>query len=101
MAAKKVRELDKPVSNMRIALRSIMAATDFSAHSVSVLTHAAAIARRYRSKLYVAHVIPTDVYRSVPAEIMEQALKQTKAYVRMRWPTSCALNFSSVCRMNR
>jgi nucleotide-binding universal stress UspA family protein len=59
-----------------------MAATDFSAHSETVLAHAAAIARRYRSKLYVAHVIPTDVYRSVPAEVMEEALKQTRAYVQ-------------------
>ena len=59
-----------------------MAATDFSAHSVSVLTHGAAIARRYRSKFYVAHVIPTDVYKSVPTEVMDEALKQTRAYVQ-------------------
>ncbi len=65
-----------------IALRSIMAATDFSAHSVSVLTHAAAIARRYQSKLYVAHVIPTELYRTVPPEVLEEALKQTRAYVK-------------------
>ena len=67
---------------MRTALRNIVAATDFSAHSVSVLTHAAAIARRYRSKLYLVHVIPTDVYKSVPAEVMSEARKQTRAYVQ-------------------
>jgi nucleotide-binding universal stress UspA family protein len=93
LAAKKVHELDKPASNTRIALGSIMAATDFSAHSVSVLTHAAAIARRYRSKLYVAHVIPTDVYRSVPAEVMEQALKQTRAYVQDAMANQLRLEF--------
>jgi nucleotide-binding universal stress UspA family protein len=82
LAAKKVHELDIQVRNTRIALRSIMAATDFSAHSVSVLTHGAAIARRYRSRFYVAHVIPTDVYKSVPTEVMEEALKQTRAYVQ-------------------
>ena len=75
-------KLDKRVSNTHLTLRNIMAATDFSAHSESILTHAAAIARRYQSKLYVAHVIPTDVYRSVPAEVMEEALKQTREYVQ-------------------
>jgi len=66
----------------KIVLPQIICATDFSAHSVSVLAHAAAIARRYRSKLYVAHTIPTDVYRSVPAEVMTEALKQTRGYVQ-------------------
>ena len=82
MSAKKVHKVDKRVGNTRIALRNIMAATDFSAHSVSVLTHGAAIARRYRSKFYVAHVIPTDVYKSVPTEVMDEALKQTRAPTR-------------------
>src|SRR5581483_10969286 len=84
---------DIQVRNTRIVLRSIMAATDFSAHSVSVLTHAAAIARRYRSKLYVAHVIPTDVYRSVPAEVLEEALKQTRAYVQDAMASQLRLEF--------
>jgi nucleotide-binding universal stress UspA family protein len=70
-----------------------MAATDFSAHSVSVLTHAAAIARRYRSKLYVAHVIPTEVYRSVPAEVLEEALKQNRAYVHDAMVNQLRLEF--------
>lgn len=81
------------MSNTRIVLRSIMAATDFSAHSVSVLTHAAAIARRYRSKLYVAHVIPTDVYRSVPAEVLAEALKQSRAYVQDAMASQLRLEF--------
>jgi len=71
-----------PATYPRIQLREVLCATDFSEHSVSVLAHAAAIARRYRSRLYVAHVIPTDVYRSVPAEVMGEALKQTRGYVR-------------------
>ncbi len=69
-------------TNAHISLRSVLAATDFSAHSVSVLTYAAAIARRYRSKLYVVHVIPTDVYKAVPTEAMDEALKQTRAYAQ-------------------
>ena len=93
MAAEKVHELDKRVSDKRIALRNIMAATDFSAQSETVLTHAAAIARLYRSKLYVVHVIPTDVYRSVPAGVMEDALKQTRAYVQDAMANQLRLEF--------
>jgi nucleotide-binding universal stress UspA family protein len=36
-------------------------ATDFSSASEAVLSHAVAIARRHRSKLYVAHVTPPDL----------------------------------------
>ena len=72
----------KSATNPKIALHQILCATDFSAHSVSVLAHAAAIARRYRSKLYLGHIIPTDVYRSVPAEVMTEALTQTRGYAQ-------------------
>ena len=82
-----------PATNPKILLREILCATDFSAHSVSVLAHAVAIARRYRSKLYVAHVIPTDVYRSVPAEVMGEALKQTRGYVQDAMRNQLALDF--------
>jgi len=93
LSAKKVYKVDKRVGNTRNALRNIMAATDFSAHSVSVLTHGAAIARRYRSKFYVAHVIPADVYKSVPTEAMAEALKQTKAYVQDAMANQLRLEF--------
>jgi len=80
-------------TNPKIQLREVLCATDFSEHSVSVLAHAAAIARRYRSKLYVAHVIPTDVYRSVPVEVMGEALKQTRGYVQDAMRNQLALDF--------
>lgn len=73
--------MGKAETSPKIVLREVICATDFSAHSESVLAHAATITRRYRSRLYVAHVIPTDVYRSVPAEVMGKALKQTRDYV--------------------
>ena len=83
----------KAETNPKILLREILCATDFSAHSQSVLAHAAVIARRYRSKLYVVHVIPTDVYRSVPAEVMGEALKQTRGYVQDAMRNQLALEF--------
>jgi len=82
-----------PATYPRIQLREVLCATDFSEHSVSALAHATAIARRYRSRLDVAHVIPTDVYRSVPAEVMGEALKQTRGYVRDAMRNQLALDF--------
>jgi nucleotide-binding universal stress UspA family protein len=86
-------QLEKRTGKSRFGLGNIIAATDFSAHSVSVLKYAAAIARRYRSKLYVVHVIPMDVYRSVPAEVMAEALKQTEAYVQDAMSNQLRLEF--------
>jgi len=85
--------LASPATNPMIQLREVLCATDFSEHSVSVLAHAAAIARRYRSRLYVAHVIPTDVYRSVPAEVLGEALKQTRGYVQDAMRNQLAMDF--------
>jgi nucleotide-binding universal stress UspA family protein len=64
----------------RSSLNRILLATDFSSVSPIVLAHAVAVARRYKSKLYVAHVIPPDMYTSVPAEILPQAVKETRQH---------------------
>jgi len=67
-------------ANGRSSLKTILLATDFSSVSPIVLAHAVAVARRYKSKLYVAHVIPPDMYTSVPAEILPQAVKETRQH---------------------
>jgi len=67
-------------TNGRSSLKNILLATDFSSISPIVLAHAVAVARRYKSKLYVAHVIPPDMYTSVPAEILQQAAKETRQH---------------------
>jgi nucleotide-binding universal stress UspA family protein len=51
-----------------IRLRNILLATDFSSASGAALNYALAIARRYESQLYVAHVIRPDAYQLVPPE---------------------------------
>lgn len=61
----------------RISFKNVLCATDFSPSSSTAVAYAVAIARRYRSKLYVAHVIPPDIYKSVPPEAMPEAVKQT------------------------
>ena len=91
--------MGKAVTSEKIVLREVICATDFSAHSVSVLAHGAAIARRYRSRLYLVHVIPTDVYRSVPAEVMTEALKQTRAYAQDAMRNQLHWNVSRMCQM--
>lgn len=64
----------------RIALQNILFATDFSAVSDAALKHALSIARRYDSRVYVAHVIRPDAYQLVPPDAMGVALEQTKRY---------------------
>ncbi len=65
--------------NSSVALRRIVVAIDFSPASDGILAHAAFIARRYKSKLYIIHVIPADIYKSVPAEVMPEAVRQQSA----------------------
>lgn len=62
----------------RISLKRVLFATDFSMSSEIVLSHALAIARRYRSKIYLAHVTPPELYRSVPQEVLTAAVKATR-----------------------
>lgn len=69
-------------TSVRPTLKRVMFTTDFSSVSEKVLSHAVAITRRYRSKIYVAHVIPPDLYKSVPKEILPDAVKQTRAHVQ-------------------
>ncbi len=66
----------------RITLHKIIAAIDFSAASREILAHATSIARRYRSKLYITHVVPADIYKAVPPEAMAEAVKKTSAAIR-------------------
>ena len=74
----------------RSSLKNILLATDFSSVSRIVLAHAVAVARRYKSKLYVAHVIPPDIYTSVPTEILQQAVKETRQHAHHGCPVSYA-----------
>jgi nucleotide-binding universal stress UspA family protein len=97
-SAKEILIIGKTSNKSRVRLRTIIAATDFSDHSVSVLRHAAAIARRHRSTLYIVHIIPTDVYKSVPAEVMADALKQTRAYVKDAMSNQLRLDFLQVVK---
>lgn len=45
----------------RVALARIQVATDFSPGSQSALQYALSLAKRYQSKIFIAHVIPSDI----------------------------------------
>jgi len=66
----------------RISLKRVLFATDFSMSSELALSHALKIARRYRSKIYLAHVTPPELYRSVPQEILTAAVKRTREHAQ-------------------
>jgi len=57
-------------------------ATDFSVSSEIALSHALAIARRYRSRIYLAHVTPPDLYKSVPRELLKAAVERSREHAR-------------------
>ena len=69
-------------ASARVSLKRVLFATDFSLSSEIALSHALAIARRYRSKIYVAHVIPPELYKSVPQEILEEAIEKTREHAQ-------------------
>jgi nucleotide-binding universal stress UspA family protein len=72
-----------PNTTRRISLERVLFATDFSLSSSEiVLSHASAIARRYRSKLYMAHVTPPELYKSVPHELLKEAVEKHREHVR-------------------
>jgi nucleotide-binding universal stress UspA family protein len=52
----------------RIQLRNILFSTDFSPNTQVALQYAMAVARRFESRLFLAHVIPTDSYRLAPPQ---------------------------------
>ena len=65
----------------QIHIHRILLATDFSPESMAALPYAVAIARRFRSKLYLAHVISTEVFSLVPLRERDPALENIRAHV--------------------
>lgn len=77
----RMSEMPMSSSSFRLKLDNVLVATDFSAVSKQAVLYATAIARRYRSKLYVANVVTSrteralmDAWRAGQQEIMEQLL---------------------------
>ena len=58
----------------------ILLATDFSPGSMAALPYAVALARRFHSKLYLAHVVATEAYSLVPMSARDSALENVRAH---------------------
>lgn len=64
----------------RVVLHNILMAVDFSPSSEAALAYASVVARRYGSRIYLAHIIRPDVYQLVSPEAMETVLDQARHY---------------------
>ena len=64
----------------RILFDRILFATDFSPASIVALPYAAAIARHFGAKLYLAYVIPPDAYDLIPVDERDPALEHIRAH---------------------
>ncbi len=65
-----------------IALKHILLATDFSQATPVALSYAAAVARWYRSKVYLAHVVASEMFPLMSPEAMTQAFRESNRYAK-------------------
>jgi len=80
----------KPV----MEFRRILVATDFSEGARGALDYALTIARRFKSKVYLAHVIPSQVFHFVSPESSADAIQKAKVFAGgalRRWIDSAAM----------
>lgn len=70
----KLAETKPEVASIR--LENILFATDFSTASVAALPFVTAVARRYGSKVYLAHVVSTEPYPMLSPEAIMDVLEQ-------------------------
>ena len=66
-----------------IKLKNILFATDFSPASLTALPYAAALARRYASKIYLAHIIMPEAYPLHALELTSPAKLEREAHERL------------------
>ena len=84
-------DLGKPV----VEFRRILVATDFSEGARGALDYALTIARRFKSKVFLAHVIPSQVFHFVSPESSAEAIQKAKAFASgalRRWIDSAAMS---------
>lgn len=84
-------EQSKPV----VEFRRILVATDFSEGARGALEYALMVARRFKSKVYLAHVIPSQVFHFVSPESSVDAIQKAKAFASgelRRWIDAAAMS---------
>jgi nucleotide-binding universal stress UspA family protein len=68
----------------QINIQRILFATDFSTASLGPLPYAIAIAHHFGSKIYLAHVIPTEAFSTVPLDERDPVLENIRSHVAER-----------------
>jgi len=63
-----------------LSLKNILFATDFSGSSEAALPYALGLAMRYGSKVFVAHVVPPEVERTIPTGAMPQGSDEARHF---------------------
>ncbi len=66
----------------QIKLKNILFATDFEASARRALPFAVAFAKRYRAKLYAAHVIPPEAYALASPQSVDHVLAEAEDFAR-------------------
>lgn len=70
-------------SNTRIALNNVLVTTDFSQASKASLPYAAALARQFGAKVFLAHAVRPEPRLSVPLEPLP--LEDDRAWQKAQW----------------
>ena len=81
----------KPV----VQYRRILVATDFSEGAQGALEYALTMARRFQSKVYLAHVIPSQVFHFISPESSAEAIQKAKVFASgelRRWIDAAAMS---------
>ncbi len=94
MSSGRVAVRDEP-SKPVVEFRHILVATDFSDGALGALEYALTVARRFNSKLYLAHVIPSQVFHFVSPESSMDAIQKAKVFASgelRRWIDATAMS---------
>jgi len=82
------------MSKPAVEFRRILVATDFSEGARDALDYALTIARRFMSKVYLAHVIPSQVFHFVSPESSAEAIQKARVFATgalRRWVDAAAM----------
>ena len=69
-------------SSAGVALKHILFAVDFSHATPAALSYVAALGRRHGSKVYLAHVIMSEMYPFLSPEALTQAFEESQRHVK-------------------
>jgi nucleotide-binding universal stress UspA family protein len=87
VTAKPCEESDvaaEPRTAKRVRLGNSLLLTDFSPSSELALPYAVALARQYKGKVYVVHVISPEMYEYLPPELVPQVRIEIRNYGQQR-----------------